>query len=401
MMNKNIRQLQDLLESMNEYLLVLENDSKEKYEYRIILETWKAADDYYYFELILFSMNGEYKKEDDYYTVEDDIDGDLEKTLVNFLNKYKKNSIKDNKRDLIKDLKEEFILKETENRLKNRFGLSDKEIDKHKEKIKDLLMIEKDLINTKLINKTISNYLDNDFDEEEIIKDLEKKLKNISDYLCVGEYEDQFYRYHITYENVDNQYNFELTELYLFDIDGSYEEVDTPSGLDEDEYNEVVDFIENFMNRLKVKYARFLISFTRKNKFDFIESSNLKTIKEKTKINNEIKNIWIKILNEDVIKLIYEFKYFRPKELYDINCDKVDVFDEGFNIVFSLKDNKDSKCYVKYNLSSKEVTVDFNSQNKEEFLDIFKNINKEFCSYLVEETIFGRNKAMEDFIKNI
>lgn len=87
MMNKNIRQLQDLLESMNEYLLVLENDSKEKYEYRIILETWKAADDYYYFELISFSMNGEYKKEDDYYTVEDDIDGDLEKTLVNFLNK--------------------------------------------------------------------------------------------------------------------------------------------------------------------------------------------------------------------------------------------------------------------------------------------------------------------------
>ena len=95
MMNKNIRQLQDLLESMNEYLLVLENDSKEKYEYRIILETWKSADDYYYFELISFSMNGEYKKEDDYYTVEDDIDGDLEKTLVNFLNKYKKNSIKD------------------------------------------------------------------------------------------------------------------------------------------------------------------------------------------------------------------------------------------------------------------------------------------------------------------
>ena len=59
-----------------------------------------------------------------------------------------------------------------------------------------------------------------------------------------------------------------------------------------------------------------------------------------------------------------------------------------------MKDNKNSKCYIKYNLSSKEVTVDFNSQNKEEFLDIFKNINKEFCSYLVEETIFGRNKAM-------
>ena len=339
-------------------------------------------------------MGGEYKKEDDFYAIIEDKEGkQIEDILVGFL--------KDNKKDLIKDLKEEFILKETENRLKNRFGLSDKEKDKHKGKIKDLLMIEKDLINIQLINETISNYLDDDFDEEEIIKDLEKKLKNISDYLCVGEYEDQFYRYHITYENVDTQYSIELTELYLFDIDGSYEEVDTPSGLDEDEYIEVVDFIENFMNRLKVKYARFLISFTRENKFDFIEYSNFMALKEKQEIENKIKNIWENIFNEDVVKLICEFKHFRPKELYDINCDKVDVSDEGFNIVFSLKNNENSKCYIKYNLSSKEVAVDFNSQNKEEFLDIFKNIDKEFCNYLVEETIFGRNKAMEDFIKNI
>lgn len=393
-MKKNIRQLQELLTNLDEHLFIDKSNPEKKHEYKIVFEDWAAADDCYYFELISFDMSGEYKKEDDFYNIIKDEEGkQIEEVLINFL--------KENKKDLIKDLKEEFILKETENRLKNRFGLSDKEVDRHKEKIKDLLMTEKDLINIQLINETISNYLDDDFDEEEIIKDLEKSLENISDYLYVGKTEDLNYRYHITYENVDTQYSFELTELYLFDIDGSYEEVDTPSGLDEDEYYEFLGFVEDFLNRLKVKYARFMLSSARKNKFDFIESSNLKTNKEKTKINNEIKNIWIKILNEDVIKLIYEFKYFRPKELYDINCDKVDVFDEGFNIVFSLKDNKDSKCYVKYNLSSKEVTVDFNSKNKEEFLDIFKNINKEFCSYLVEETIFGRNKAMEDFIKNI
>lgn len=394
MMNKNIRQLQELLTNLDEHLFIDKSNPEKKYKYEIVFEDWTAADDCYHFELISFDMGGEYKKEDDFYAIIEDKEGkQIEDILVGFL--------KENKRDLIKDLKEEFILKETENRLKNRFGLSDKEVDKHKEKIKDLLMIEKDLINIQLINETISNYLDDDFDEEGIIKDLKKSLENISDYLYVGKTEDLSYRYHITYENVDTQYSFELTELFLFDIDGSYEEVDTPSGLDEDEYYELLSFVEDFMNRLKVKYARFILSSARKNKFDFIESSNLKTIKEKTKINNEIKNIWIKILNEDVIKLIYEFKYFRPKELYDINCDKVDVSDEGLDIIFSLKDNKNSKCYIKYNLSSKEVTVDFNSQNKEEFLDIFKNIDKEFCNYLVEETIFGRNKAMEDFIKNI
>lgn len=394
MKDNNIKQLQESLTNLNEHLFVDESNTEKKYKYEIVFEDWTAADDCYDFELISFDMDGKYKKEDDFYAIIEDKEGkQIEDILVGFL--------KENKRDLIKDLKEEFILKETENRLKNRFGLSDKEVDKHKEKIKDLLMTEKDLINTKLINETISNYLDNDFDEEEIIKDLEKKLKNISDYLYINEAENLNYRYHITYEDTNTQYSFELTELYLFDIDGSYEEVDTPSGLDEDEYNEVVDFIEDFMNRLKVKYARFMLSSARKNKFDFIESYNLKTIKEKIKINNEIKNIWIKILNEDVVKLICEFRYFRPKELRYVDCNKVDVFDEGFNIVFSLKNNKNSKCYIKYNLLSEEVTVDFNSQSKEVFLNIFKNIDKEFCNYLVEETIFGRNKAMEDFIKNI
>lgn len=395
MKNNNIKELQELLINLDEHLFVDKSDPKKEYEYKIAFQDWTAADDYYYFELISFNMDGEYKKEDDFYTIIRDEEGkQIEDILVDFL--------KENKRDLIKDLKEEFILKETENRLKNRFGLSDKEVEKHKEKIKDLLMIEKDLINTKLINETISNYLNNDFNEKEIIKDLKKRLENISNgYVCVCESGNKYYKYHITYENIDTQYSFELTEMFWFDIDGSYELVDIPSGLDEDEYREVVDFIEDFMNRLKVKYARFLISSTRKNKFDFIEHSNFMALKEKQEIEHKIKDIWKNILNEDVVKLICEFKHFRPKKLYYINCNEINVSDESFDIIFSLKHNEDSKCYIKYNLSNEEIVVNLNSQDKKEFLDIFKNINKEFCSYLVEETIFNHEEVMSNFFENI
>lgn len=72
------------------------------------------------------------------------------------------------------DLKEKFVLKEIENRLQKRYGLSEGETNRHKEEIENLLLVKEDLVNVKLINEVIDNYLGVEFNEQEIIKELEK-----------------------------------------------------------------------------------------------------------------------------------------------------------------------------------------------------------------------------------